>query len=189
MTAPTSRPMRADARRNYERLVAAARQSFEEHGPEAPLDDIARRAGVGAGTLYRHFPTRTDLVAAVYQDDIAELCRQAYDLLEQLPPSAALAAWMKNQIGYVGRKRGMGATLKAALGPDPELLTWCRERLYAAAGALLDAGQRAGTVRPDISPAELLKLGHGIGVACEAVPAEADKLLAVMLDGLAHRPQ
>src|SRR3954465_3498301 len=87
------RAMRADARRNYERLVAVARDVFAEQGPEAPLDEIARRAGVGAGTLSRHFPGRDPLIEAVYRADIAELSGQAHQLLAELPPDQALAEW------------------------------------------------------------------------------------------------
>jgi AcrR family transcriptional regulator len=183
-TAPRSRPLRADAQRNYQRLLAVAKEAFGAHGPDAPLDDIARRAGVGAGTLYRHFPTRQALMEAVYRDDVEELCAQAYDLLDRLPPDQALAEWLRLQVGYVYRKRGLGAALLAAVGRDSELFTYCRDSLRAAGAALLTAGWEAGTVRIDIDATDLLRLGHGVAMAAEYAPDDADRLLSVMLDGL-----
>src|SRR5690242_2306744 len=120
------RSMRADAQRNYARLLAVAKDAFGEHGADAPLDDIAKRAGVGAGTLYRHFPTRDSLMAAVYRDDVAELSAQAHDLLERMPPEEALAEWMRMQVAYIIRKRGLGTALITLLGRDSELFAWCR---------------------------------------------------------------
>ncbi|HKT03869.1 MAG TPA: helix-turn-helix domain-containing protein [Rugosimonospora sp.] len=176
--------MRADARRNYERLLDAARVAFREHGADAPLDDIARKAGVGPGTLYRHFPNRDALIAAVYRDDVEELCALAYELLEAGPPEQALAGWMRAQLRHVQQKRGLGAAMLASFGYDSELFAWCRDRLYEASGALLDAARAAGTVRADVRPPDLLRLGHGIAVAAERVPEDADRLLGVVLDGL-----
>src|SRR5262244_2488694 len=145
------RPMRADAQRNYAKLLDAANAAFLEHGADdVSLEEIARRAGVGAGTLYRHFPTRQALLEAVYRDDIAELSAQAYELLERLPPDEALAEWLRLQVAYVIRKRGLGAAVFAAVGKESELFLWCREALRGAGTALLAAGQRAGTVRADV---------------------------------------
>jgi AcrR family transcriptional regulator len=183
-TAPPPRSMRADAQRNYERLLAVAKEAFGEHGADAPLDDIARRAGVGAGTLYRHFPTRQALMEAVYRDDVAELSAQAYELLERLPPAEALAAWMQLQVAYIIRKRGLGAALVATVGMESELFTTCREALIGAGAALLAAAQHAGAVRTDIDSADLLRLGHALAIATEKSPTEAPRLVEVVLDGL-----
>src|SRR5206468_1717714 len=100
-----ARPMRADARRNYTRLLTAAREAYTEHGPDTRLDDVARRAGVGPGTLYRHFPTREALLAAVYRDDVEALGVEANRLAETYPPAEALSRWLRLQLDYVRQKR------------------------------------------------------------------------------------
>jgi AcrR family transcriptional regulator len=181
------RPMRADARRNYERLVAAGRDAFTERGPDATLDDVARRAGVGAGTLYRHFPTREALLDAVYRQDVADLRALADKLLAEHPPDDALAAWMREQVQYVLRKRALGPFIKAVLERDHSAtLARCRQMLREAAGSMLAPAQEAGTIREDVTPADVLRLGHAVGAVVET-PEEADRLLGVLLDGL--RPQ
>jgi AcrR family transcriptional regulator len=180
--------VRADAQRNYDRLVDVAREAFTELGPDAPLDVIARRAGVGAGTLYRHFPSRDALVEAVYRSDVEEVCALAYQLLAERPPADALAAWLRAQVEHVRVKRGLGAALIAAFGEDSELFAWCRQNLRAASGALLSAARDAGAVRADVEPADLLRFGHAIAVSTELAPDSADRLLAVVLDGLGVAP-
>jgi AcrR family transcriptional regulator len=179
--------MRADARRNYERLVAVARDAFTERGYEASLDDIARRAGVGPGTLYRHFPTREALLAAVYRGDVEGLAEQAADLAERHPPDEALAAWLRAQLDYIKYKGGLGAAVKTMLANDSETLAYCRDTLRGALADLLDAAQADGTVREDVTPVEVLRLVHAVGLACESAPEMADRLLTLVLDGL--RPQ
>ena len=179
------RPQRADARRNQEKLIAAAREAFGEHGVEAPLDDIARRAGVGPGTLYRHFPTRNALVAAVYRDDVARLAEQADDFGATLPPAEALAAWLRVQLEYTKTKHGLGAALKTMLGTDAVTLEWCRDTLRAAVGRLLARAQEAGLVRVDIEPTAVLRLVHGVGLASEGAPEQAELLLSIVIARLA----
>ena len=177
--------MRADARRNYDRLVEVAREVFTEQGPEAPLDEIARRAGVGAGTLYRHFPGRDALIEAVYRADIAAIAAEAYELLEELPAGEALAAWLRHQLDFVVRAHGLAASLKAAIDQDSETFAWCRATLNDAAEAVLTAAQKAGVVRTDVSPTTLLRLTHGIGLTIRtAAPGEPEQMLTVLLDGL-----
>jgi AcrR family transcriptional regulator len=178
------RPMRADARRNYERLVATAREAFAEQGPEAPLDDIARRAGVGPGTLYRHFPNREALVEAVYRGEIADLSARAYQLIEDLAPEDALAEWLREEIRFVTLKRGLAATLKAVLDKDSETFAWCHATLRDAVAAVVGRAQEAGVIRADVTPTDVLRLGHGVAAATEHAPDSADRLLTVMLDGL-----
>ncbi|TVT56834.1 helix-turn-helix transcriptional regulator [Amycolatopsis rhizosphaerae] len=177
--------MRADARRNYERIVAAAREAFTELGPEtAPLDDIARRAHVGAGTLYRHFPSREALMEAVYRDDIERVSNLAYELLETRPPGQALGEWMRAQIAFVLQKRGLATSLKAALDRNGETFASCKTMISEAAAALLKAATEAGAVRTDIEPGDLLRMGHAIGLATEATPEATERLITVVLDGL-----
>ncbi len=184
----TRRPMRADARRNYERLLAVARTAFAEHGADASLDDIARRAGVGPGTLYRHFPTRQALLEAVYRDGVEEICGRAYELLDAMPPGEALAAWLRALADYVATKRGLAMALVASLGEDgSELFASCKQAMVAAGAAVLDAAKEAGAVRPDTDLKDVLKLVHAIGAATEQAPQDADRLLSLVLDGLWQR--
>lgn len=178
------RPMRADARRNYDRIVEVAREAFTEYGPEAPLDDIARRAGVGAGTLYRHFACREALIEAVYRADIERLCNRAFELLEG---EDALNTWMRELVRFVADKRGLSQTLKSAIDRGSETFVLCRTLMNDAIEALLAPAQAAGEVRRDIEPRDLLLMGHGIGVASENNPEATPRLLAVMLDGLRPR--
>jgi AcrR family transcriptional regulator len=179
------RPQRADARRNYQRLLATARTAFAERGPEASLDDIARRAGVGSGTLYRHFPTRQALLEAVYRDQVEELCAQADELLGSRPPGEALGAWLRGVASYVATKRG----LADVIGKDSEVFLYCRGRIRDAGGRLLSRAQQAGEVRADANLEDLFKLIHGISVATEQAPDgtdQADRLVALVMDGLRH---
>lgn len=179
------RPMRADARRNCDLLIATAREVFTEKGAEAPLDEIAKRAGVGAGTLYRHFPNREALVEAVYRGEVDSLANHATELLAEYPPDEALTRWMREQVRFVNHRRGLAANLKPALKRDSETMTWCRTRLVSAAEELLTKAAAAGTVRPDIEPFDLLRLGHGLAVASEyGSDEDAERMLTVVLNGL-----
>ncbi|MEV4756941.1 helix-turn-helix domain-containing protein [Micromonospora sp. NPDC049559] len=181
------RQMRADARRNRERLVAAAREAFTEHGPDAALDEIARRAGVGPGTLYRHFPNRESLLGAVYRGDIEALAEAAEELAAAHPPEEALGRWLGLQLEYARQKRGLTAALKSALAADGETLDWCRTTLRGALGMLLERAQAEGLIRPDVEPTELLRLVHAVAVASEPEPGQAERLLSFVLDGLRSR--
>jgi AcrR family transcriptional regulator len=187
MTTAEQRPMRADARRNYKRLLIEAKRAFLEHGAEASLEDIARHAGVGIGTLYRHFPTRLALQEAVYHGEVDELCTKAYELLETESGGDALSAWMNAFTGYAASKRGLMQTLKEVIDRRSDLFTRCHDEIQQAAGAVLAAAQEAGTVRPEVTPSDLLRLTHGLSVATERVPQDTDRLLSYLLDGL--RPQ
>src|ERR1700730_3107923 len=119
------RPKRADALRNYEKLIAAARDAFTEDGTSASLEDIARRAGVGIGTLYRHFPARQDLLAAVYVEEVEAMARSAEDMAD-LPPWDALAGWLRRFVGYAATKRVIAEELLTYLGQDSDVLQRCR---------------------------------------------------------------
>jgi len=178
------RPLRADARRNHDKLVAVAREVFMEQGPEAPLDEIARRASVGPGTLYRHFPNRDALVAAVYRDDVEGIASRADELAAELPPYEALSAWLGEQVAYAAHKHGLGGALKTMLAKDSATLDYCRDTMRVAIRKLVDRAQDAGEVRADVEPAMLLRLIHGIGVASEREPASAAPMLAIVLDGI-----
>src|SRR5919205_618488 len=143
-----ARPKRADARRNYDKLIAAAREAFTEQDRSASLEAIARRAGVGIGTLYRHFPTRTDLIEAVYVEEVHALCRSADDLRDE-PPWDALVGWLRRFIGYVATKQALAEELFAVADRDSEVFQTCRGAFYSAGEPLLRRAQEAGAVRPD----------------------------------------
>lgn len=186
--ASTQRPMRADARRNYDRLVATATDAFAERGADASLDDIARRAGVGSGTLYRHFPTRQALLEAVYREQVELLCAQASELLDAPSPADALETWLRAVTDYAATKRGLAAMM-TNLDQDSELLSYCRDAMRSAGSALLDRAQRAGAVRSDVDLADLLKLLSVIGhSSVNSEGGRADRLIALVMDGLRHQP-
>jgi AcrR family transcriptional regulator len=184
---PPPRPMRADARRNYDRLLAAAAVAFTADGPDASLEDIARHAGVGIGTLYRHFPTRAALLEASYLDQIESLCAQARDLADDPSPGAALTSWLHIFAAHNLRYRGLKGWLGAAMQDEGSPLSACKTTLRSAAGVLLTRAQQAGAIRPDLTVPELLRLVHAIILTAEIPPVAADqidRLLSLLLDGL-----
>src|SRR3954447_21437496 len=144
------RPMRADARRNYEKLIAAAREAFTEDDSSASLEDIARRAHVGIGTLYRHFPTRRHLLEAVYVDEVEATPPSAAEL-QELPPWDALAAWLRRFVGYAATKRALAQALFTYVDRDAEVFQACRESINGAGEPLLRRAQEAHVVRPDVT--------------------------------------
>jgi AcrR family transcriptional regulator len=176
--------MRADARRNYERLLTEARGLFEEQGPDAPLEEIARRADVGVGTLYRHFPTRQAVQEAVYRDRMQVIADAAYQLSEQYDPGEALVRWLRLMLDHSATKRGLATALIEAIGKESEFFTSCREIIMKAGDMLLIRAQQAGAVRDAVDLGDLLKLVHGIAVATETMPDRADALLGYVLDGI-----
>jgi AcrR family transcriptional regulator len=182
----TRRPKRADARRNYDRLIAAAREAFTERDCSATLEDIARRAGVGIGTLYRHFPTRTDLIEAVYVEEVEALCRSADDLGDASPWDA-LVGWLHRFIGYVATKQALAEELFAVADRDSEVFKTCRVAFYAAGEPLLRRAQEAGAVRPDVTIDDVVKMVGGIAKIQAADPATVERILSVALDGLRYR--
>jgi AcrR family transcriptional regulator len=176
--------MRADARRSRAKLLEAATAAFAEHGADAPLEDIARRAGVGIGTLYRHFPTRLDLQSAVYLSQVKSVCAQADDLLAQSSADRAFASWVRTLAGYMVTKRGLSRALVDTLGRDSELISSCSLAMRETIDRLLKHAQEAGVIRRDVTSMDVLRLTHGVCVATEQSPQETDRLLSLMLDGL-----
>jgi len=184
---PTRRRRRADACHNDECLLTAATAAFTEHGPAASLDDIARRAGVGIGTLYRHFPTRQALVEAVYRSHIDALSAEAEGLLGAPVPGDALAAWLRSVLAHNVTQRCLKEALMNEGGS--EVHGSCKPRMVAAGAALLARAQQAGAVRPGLDISDLLRLVYAIALATEKAPdgaGQAERLLALMLDGLRH---
>jgi AcrR family transcriptional regulator len=189
-TTPTSlapeRPKRADARRNYEKLLAAAREAFAERDTEASLEEIARRAGVGIGTLYRHFPNRQALLEAVYVGEVEEICRSA-TALDEADPWEALEAWFERFIGYMATKQALAAELLNYLDRDNELFKVCRTSLWAAGEPLLTRAQEAGVVRPDVTIGDVIPMVMGIAKIPAADPEQNAHMLRIALDGLRYR--
>jgi AcrR family transcriptional regulator len=181
-----TRPLRADARRNRDRLLAVAVRAFSQDGPDVPLDAIAREAGVGIGTLYRHFPTREALVEAAYRTELDKLCDAAPTLLRQLPPDRALRAWMDRFVDYMTTKRGMAEALKAVIASGGNPYAVSRDRLLEAVGSLLAAGAAAGVLRADVDPADVLAALSGVTLAT-AERAQAGRLLDLLLAALTPR--
>ncbi|MFI9802725.1 TetR/AcrR family transcriptional regulator [Streptomyces sp. NPDC052302] len=181
------RAMRADARRNHERLLTEARAAFAEHGTDASLEDVARRAGVGIGTLYRHFPNRDALVSAVFEDAAGELLTRSRQLLEAPEPCAALVTWLRETVTHAGEYRGLARSLMAVSADGSSALARCSDPIRQAGGALLARAQQAGSVRADVAIADLLQLTHAIALAAEETPSDpdlADRLLNLTLRGL-----
>ncbi|MFE2425413.1 TetR/AcrR family transcriptional regulator [Streptomyces sp. NPDC059373] len=179
-----SRPMRADARRNYDRLLEEARQAFVTHGSDVALEDIARSAGVGIGTLYRHFPDRTALMTAVFETELDALSVRGTELLTLDPPTEALRLWLRDVALHTAMYRGVAAILMASQNP---FTAACRDRLRGSGGALLRRAQEAGEVREDTEIADLLKLTHAVLLAAEKSPEDRElfgRLMGLIMDGL-----
>jgi AcrR family transcriptional regulator len=181
---PSTRPTRADAARNYDLLVTAAREAFAEHGTDTSLEEIARRAGVGIGTLYRRFPNRTALLEAVYVDEIQSVCDRAYGFAEKLEPFEALAAWLRSFVGYGVSKKSLAGELTAALGKDSPFFQSCKVNVQEAGELLLSKAKAAGTVRQDLELMDIMRLVGGITMARDMEPEEANRLLDIVLCGL-----
>ncbi|MFE3586189.1 TetR/AcrR family transcriptional regulator [Streptomyces niveus] len=181
------RPMRADARRNYQRVLGEARAAFAEHGTDASLEDVARRAGVGIGTLYRHFPTRQALMSAVFQEALADLLDRSRELAGSDRPCHALVAWLRALITHAGEYRGLSRALMSASYDASSGLTQCSTKLRTAGELLLVRAQMSGDVRADTSIDDLMQLTNAIALAAEQAPDDpelADRLLTLTLTGL-----
>ena len=184
-----ARPRRADAQRNYEKVLAAAREAFAEGGESTSLEEIARRADVGIGTLYRNFPNRQALLEALYVDEVEEVCRAAVDLQEDGDPWEALNSWVERFIGYIATKRALAAELLNYLEPDAPLFHACRGTLFTAGEPLLKRAQEAGVVRSDVTIADVIQMVVGIAKIPTSEPEQVERLVHVALDGLRYRPE
>lgn len=178
--------LRADARRNRDKLVEVAAEAFAEKGVETSLEDIARRAGVGIGTLYRHFPTREHLVEIVYRRELRGLADAAADLAATLPPDQALEQWMHRFVDYIAAKRGMGPSLKILMSSHSAMFTEASGLMRSAMGNLLKSAREAGLIRKDIDQEDVL---HTLG-SIYSLPASDDwrarstRLIGLLMDGL-----
>jgi AcrR family transcriptional regulator len=185
VTGLSQRPKRADARRNYEKLLTAAADAFTENGTAASLEDIARRADVGIGTLYRHFPTRQDLLEAVYIDEVEEMSAKANDLGD-LEPWDALVTWLRQFVRYAATKRALADEMLNTIDADAPVFVSCRGAITAAGDMLLLRAQEAGVVRPDTNFIDIGRMVAGIASIRTADPGQVERILDVALDGLRY---
>lgn len=189
MTTADPRPLRADARRNRDRLIEVAARAFTQDGPEVTLEAIAKEAGVGIGTLYRHFATREELVEAAYRSELAKLCDSAMELLATMEPDAALRAWMDGFVHYMTTKRGMSDALRALIASGGDPFSHSRAMLTTAITELLQAGTATGVLRADVEPADVLFSLSGLSLAATTPEhrARMARLLDLLMDGLRYR--
>jgi AcrR family transcriptional regulator len=183
-----SRPLRADAQRNRDRLVDAAVRAFSHDGPEVTLEAIAKDAGVGIGTLYRHFPTREALVEAAYRNELTKLCAAAPELLRAKPADEALRTWLDYFFDYMTTKHGMAEALKAVIASGGDPFAHSRDSLMSAIRSLLDAAAASGSVRSDIDPHDILVSASGVSLAAGDAGQrdQAGRMLDLLMDGLRY---
>ncbi|HEX3736722.1 MAG TPA: helix-turn-helix domain-containing protein [Solirubrobacterales bacterium] len=184
VTALAARPKRADARRNYDKLVTAARDAFAAEGSDATLEEISRRAGVGIGTLYRHFPARENLVEAAYLDGVEAICCAAVARHQDEEPWEALTGWLLELVGFAATKRVLADEMFAYLDRDAPVFRSCSGAIYDAAEPLLKRAQAAGEVRADVDISDVTKMVSGIAGIRTAEPEQIERLVAIALDGL-----
>jgi AcrR family transcriptional regulator len=187
----TIRKPRADAVRNRERVLEAAKAVFSAGGAEASLEAVAKHAGVGIGTLYRHFPTREALYEAVYRREVEQLGELADALKDEAKPVEALRRWISSNIEFVATKKGMAAALALAAHGSPELHSFSFERLTQAVGVLLDRAVKAGEIRADVGPEDLLRALVGMCYLHDQPGWQSTvvRLMDVFVDGLRVQPK
>ena len=185
-----SRKPRADALRNRDLLLEAAKSVFTAGGPEASLEAVARTAGVGIGTLYRHFPTREALFEAVYRHEVQQLADLAERLKKETRPIEALRQWMRSIVKFVATKKGMSIALALAVSKDSDLASYSSDRLTRAIGLLLEQAIAAGEVRSDVSPEDLLRAIVGMCYTHDQPGWQKNvlRLVDIFVDGLRNRP-
>jgi len=181
-----SRKVRADAERNRGLLLATAKAAFADKGSGASMDEIARTAGVGAGTLYRHFPNRDALIEAVYLNETQQLAQAATELAASFSPVEALRAWMRLFVDYIATKKVLASALSAMVGGSTELYATSWARISGAMSLLVERARAAGDIRPDADPADLLRAlaGFTYGAASPDWQASALRLIDILMDGL-----
>ena len=187
VTGLAQRPRRADARRNYEKLLAAATEAFADNGTAASLEDIARRAGVGIGTLYRHFPTRQALLEAVYVDEVEEMSAKAREL-DHLDAWDALVTWLRQFVRYAATKRALADEMLNTIDAEAPVFVQCRSAITEAGELLLRRAQEAGEARTDTNFTDVGRMVAGIASIRTADPGQIERILDMALDGLRARP-
>ena len=189
--AATDKPMRADARRNRDALVAAARRAFETGDFfDLRFDDFAGLAGVGTGTLYRHFPTREALAEAVYHGEVSMLCDLARQLQDTLPPTEALASFLRGMLDHIEAHHGLARTLATVMASNSGALAEGGKALEQAVTNLVSAATSEGAIRDDVGAGTVMMALHGISAAHDRPGwrAEADGVVTLLLDGLRSSP-
>jgi AcrR family transcriptional regulator len=185
-----TRPVRADARRNRARLIEVAKAMFREGGAETSLEAVARAAGVGIGTLYRHFPTRDALIEAVYLTEMRNLAEAAPRFSATLPPVEALRAWLRLFVDHIATKQVMAPVLASMVGGPSEACTNSGARVKAAIGSLVDRAVASGDIRLDIDPLDLLRALAGVA-GISSVPGweeSAKRLVDILIAGVRIPP-
>ena len=180
------RPQRADAQRNRERLIAAAREVFAEQGAVASMEAIARRAGVGVGTLYRHFPNRIDVVEAVYSTDVEQLAGAARSAVAELEPWPAVVAFFDAFLRYAQTKQTLLTELQLAFEKNPALRSHSRELIDAAFDLVIDRAKSAGVIRGDVDGADVTQLVSPVCTNPAVSPEQRQRLVSMILDGLRY---
>jgi AcrR family transcriptional regulator len=184
--APAQKPLRADARRNRDKLVEVAAQAFATDGVDASLEEIAKRAGVGIGTLYRHFPTREHLVEVVYRREVEGLCQAADELAREHPADVALEFWMQRFVDYIGTKRGLATSLRLLLTTNSTLFSDTSGRVSGAMRSLVEAAAAAGKIRADVDASDVMHALGGIYSAPNTPDwrERSGRLVKLLMDGL-----
>ncbi|MDX8448079.1 TetR/AcrR family transcriptional regulator [Mesorhizobium sp. VK3C] len=184
--APAQKPLRADARRNRDKLVEAAAQAFAADGVDASLEEIAKRAGVGIGTLYRHFPTREHLVEVVYRREVEGLCQAADELARDHPADVALELWMQRFVDYIATKRGLATSLRILLTTNSTLFSDTSGRVSNALRGLVEQAAAAGKIRADVDASDVLHALGGIYSAPNTPDwrERSGRLVKLLMDGL-----
>lgn len=181
------RRLRADAQRSTDALLAAAAEVFATSGVDAPVREITAKAGVGAGTLYRHFPQRSDLIAAVFRHEVDACADSAPSLAARYEPAEALAKWLQRFAGFIATKRGLSAALHSGDPTYDTLPSYFEQRFMPVLGALLDTAAQAGEIRADVDPEDLLVATRNL-----TLPAQEDdnghtpRMIALLVDGLRY---
>ncbi|MEU0842022.1 helix-turn-helix domain-containing protein [Streptomyces sp. NPDC005962] len=189
MTEATPRRARADGQRNRARLLEVALRLFVERGPDVPFTELAKEAGVGVGTVYRHFPAREDLIEAAYRSELDAVCAAAGELLDEVPPGDALRTWMDRFVDYMTTKIGLTEAIRAVVVAGGDPFAQSRDRLGEAIGALLAATAAAGVTRPEIGSDDVLVSLSGIAMVAGVLEdqAQVGRVLDLLYQGLRTR--
>ncbi|MET9387944.1 helix-turn-helix domain-containing protein [Streptomyces sp. NPDC002928] len=189
-TETTQRRPRADGQRNRARILEAALRLFVEQGPDVPFTEIARQAGVGVGTVYRHFPAREDLIEAAYRSELDAVCAGAAELLEQVPPQDALRIWMDRFVDYWATKIDLTEALEAVVAAGRDPFAQSRGRVDEAVGRLLAATAAAGATRPEVEPDDVVVSLSGIAMVAPVIEDrdQVSRVLDLLYEGIRARP-
>jgi AcrR family transcriptional regulator len=182
----TTRRVRADARRNIDALLEAAKEVFADSGVDAPVREIAERAGVGVGTVYRHFPQRSDLVTAVFRHEVDACAEAAPVLAAEHGPGEALMRWLHRYTGFIATKRGLAAALHSGDPAFDALPAYFQQHLRPALGALLESAAAAGEVRADVEPSDLLQAVANLCLPAADDAGHTERMVALLIDGLRY---